>query len=410
MLAFAPGIVTLNSVTHTLGTHVVKMGSDSGDISWVHRTGGLGSKFVQGPDAELYVVGNLKGTEDFGAAGTLTASADYPTDVFVLRIEENEDRGGAENIWVRQFDCSYWQSPRGIAVVGADDPSLVVSGGFWGTAYFDYDPTAVPPLKGGELITRDEQVSPSTNYTHHDTFAVEMQLNGDVERVRQAGGLGPDGGTGTLVAHPQLDAFNIVFKSRCDIVHTPAGSVVNATGELDSVLVHVNRQAPQLEVVHVEGSDEKIASTVPQDSLAFRANVVTANGQSQPATTEVTWVIDTVAYTATTEPDLLLTEGHLDVGRHTIQAMITDNGGRTAQYAYTFDVTPAAQNYNYDSQDTPLAIPDRKSVVSTMHSGERPVYRRQPGGGDARDAYASERPDGLADQSSGNHGLTAAPR
>ncbi len=360
VLAFFPGTVTLNGVTCTLGTHVVKMESDSRDISWVHRTGGQGVKFVPGPDAELYVVGDFEGTEDFGPAGTLTASADHPRDVFVLRIDEHEDGAGAENIWVHQFDCNYWMSPRGIAVVGGDDPALVVSGAFLGTAYFDDDPTAV-------LITRDDQVFPSDHYSHSDTYLVEMQLNGHLERVRQAGGLGFDGGTGTLVAHPQLDAFNVVFKSRCDIVHTPAGSVVNVTGDLDSVLVHVNRQAPQLEVVHVDGDNEEIVSSVAPDSLSFRANIVTEDGQSQPATT-VTWTIDPGtpdAYTATTGADLVLTEGYLAVGRHTIQASVTDHDSRTVQYAYTFDVTPAVQSYEY-TEGTSLTIPDRKSVNSTI--------------------------------------------
>ena len=365
VLASAPGTVTLNGMTHSGGTLLVKTGSDSGDISWVHRTGGIGTKFVPGPDADLYVVGNFKGTEDFGSAGSLTASADYPTDVFVLRIDELEDGAGAENIWVRQFDCSYWMSPRGIAVVGGNDPTLVVTGAFIGTAYFDYDPTAVPPLKAGELITRDDQVLPSDHYTHCDTYLVEMRLNGDVERVRQAGGFGFDGGTGTLVAHPQRDAFHVVFKSRCDIVHTPAGSVENVTGDLDSVLVHVNRQAPQLEVVHVDGNDEEIVSTVPQDRLLFRANIVADDGQSQAATTAVIWAVDGVGYASTTEADLILTNGYLDAGRHTIQASVLDSDGRTVQYAYTFDVTPTAQSYDY-TQDTSLIIPDRKSVNSTI--------------------------------------------
>ncbi len=118
-------------------------------------------------------------------------------------------------------------------------------------------------------------------------------------------------------------------------------------------------------MVHLNGETEEIVSALSQDSLSFRARII---GQSEPVGS-VEWTIDGTPYTLTTGADLVLPGEYLAVGRHTVQGSVTEAGG-TAQYAYTFDVTPAtpvAQNYDYyKTYDTPLSIPDRKSVVSAI--------------------------------------------
>jgi hypothetical protein len=342
------GRVTINGERlRQPSTLVVKMDGGAGDIDWVHRVtqatnprGGI----VQGPSGELYVAGTFTGTADFGDdAGALTVQSwEGYWDVYIVRIDDGPVEG-PQNVWARQFACTQYLFPQGIAVVGGTDPTLVVVGQFLGTTQFDY-----PSQESGVLTVRQEEASISTQ--GYDAFLVEMRLDGVVEpdrmRVRQLGGTGADT-YARLAAHPQIDAYNVMLTTNPSpwnqdpdlydgIVHTPGGSAENLSGVSESVLVHVNRQAPQLEVVHVfDASREEVVSAVEEGRLKFRANV-----DGMPAAASVSWTVDDVG-DPNTSATLALPAGSLDLGRHSIHASVTEDD-ITSNYTYIFDVTPNA--------------------------------------------------------------------
>ena len=350
------GRVTVNGERlRNPSTLVLKMDGDAADIDWVHQVTGATNPrggIVQGPNGELYVAGTFTGTRDFGVTELTDAeSGDGNWDVYVVRIDDPVE--GPQNVWARQFASTKWLFPSGMAVVGIDDadPTLVVAGQFLGTTYFNYDHTSMPPGKAGELTVREEEASVRFNWSNaYDVFLVEMQLDSpqgqlpEVKHVSQLGGWGYDN-FAKLAAVPQSDAYNVMFTTNGEIVHTPGGSAENFSGDFESVLVHVNRQAPQLEVTHVfDESREEVVSAVEEGRLTFRANGV-------QATQSVSWWIDPTdprgdPDATTTPPDDLELGEPLTLGRHRIEASVTDTDDTdneiTSNYTYIFDVTPNA--------------------------------------------------------------------
>ena len=297
----------LNGVTYDDPVLVKMDGDGSADrpISWVHQ-------YAEGVNFNwslalvhhgnvIYVTGDVLNLQFSEGVGTLTTT-DKPFngryDGFVLAVEDQELN--ASNQWVRQFRSStMWVKPLDIAVVGANDPdpvhepTLAVAGRFNGTTYFDYDHVTGTPGDLEPLTARGNAAF--INDFENDVYLAEMKLDGTVQRVRQLGGVDNED-YAKLVTRPAIDAINLRFSSGSDILHTPGGSLAhsqNGTG----VLTHINRQAPQLEVVHVfepaDPSRDEIILAVEEGRLTFAANV-DGNRTSPP----VTWNVDGIAQLA----------------------------------------------------------------------------------------------------------------
>ena len=172
-----------------------------------------------------------------------------------------------------------------------------------------------------------------------------MRGIGPVERLsvdaRQFGGVEREFFAG-LATHPEVDAINVTVRGVSEVIHTPGGSFVNAApGAFTWGTTHIDRQAPQLEVVHVfDETRDEIVSAVEQGKLTFAANV-----DGDRTTLPVTWTVnDAVPVDIDGNPndaELTLAANSLSLGRHTIRAEVLDPGTDDVlnQYAYTFDVT-----------------------------------------------------------------------
>jgi hypothetical protein len=178
-------------------------------------------------DGNRYVVGTFEGTATFGDV-SVTSAGD--SDIFLVKYDENLDA-----VWARRAGTDVFNDFGGAVAVGPDG-SVYATGFFTGVATWDGGGNP-----DGELTT----------FSDFDAFLAKYTPNGDLEWVRQAGGVGQD--TGRDVA---VDAEgNAYLVGGFDGVGTFGSVTLETAGSSDAFLAKYD---PDGEVVWAQrgGSDQ----------------------------------------------------------------------------------------------------------------------------------------------------------
>ena len=252
------------------------------------------------------------------------------TDGFLVRIDELPTGDGAHSTWVKQLggygtlsvsdlELSYDQQPSA--------PNLYILGSFSFSADFDPSDSGV-----AERAVHGQKYST-------DLFLLQLDGAGEYVNVWQAGGDASDSAN-DLAIGTSGDVY-VIGRSSSLLMQTMAGTLELPDGEDivrvgDTVLVHVNPVAPQLEITPG-------ASLLEEATVEFYASAPDrqSDGTTVGLSESVVWQLDGVAVG---DPlgSSSVTVGQLSIDRHELIATVTDNDGITADFRYVFDVAPNA--------------------------------------------------------------------
>ncbi len=168
-----------------------------------------GESIALDADGSRYVVGTFEGTASFGDVAVTSAG---DSDFFLVKYDE---AGNA--VWARRGGTDVFND-FGTAVAVAPDGSVYAAGYFTGIATWD----------GG-----DNPDIELTTFSDFDAFVAKYTASGDLEWVRQAGGVGQDTGRDLAV---DADG-NVYFVGGFEGTGTFGSVVLESAGSTDAFLV-----------------------------------------------------------------------------------------------------------------------------------------------------------------------------
>ena len=169
----------------------------------------VGESVALAPDGSHYVVGTFEGTASFGDLA-ITSAGD--SDAFLVKYDDALDA-----VWARRGGTDVFND-FGTAVAVAPDGSVYAAGFFTGIATWD----------GG--TNPDIEL---TTFSDFDAFVAKYTPEGDLEWVRQAGGVGQDTGRDLAV---DADG-NVYFVGGFEGTGTFGSVVLESAGSTDAFLV-----------------------------------------------------------------------------------------------------------------------------------------------------------------------------